>query len=187
MPPTKGKKPKYYCHIPWKNCVGKALLETGIKNGTIPDDMLARDVFAHYAHRREFSMLEKNDPATFARRLKSLRKSIKTVAQRAADDVQSAAADAAALVHDRAIYPERTHNDRGEQLWHNSKAKSLLRDDLAAGNYKKGKPQELRETRDEYKEFDRHKFAKRIHQEKQTKKWYESKQKRNPSGENDSS
>ena len=159
--------------------MGRALLENGIKNGAIPDDMLPRDVFARYAHRHEFSMLEKNDPATFARRLKSLRKSIKNVAQRAVDNAQYAAADAAALAHDRAIYPERTQNDRGEQLWHNSKAKSLLRDDLVAGKYKKGKPQELREMRDEYKEFDRHKFAKKIHQETQTKKWYESKQKRN--------
>ena len=57
--------------------MGRALLENGIKNGAIPDDMLPRDVFARYAHRHEFSMLEKNDPATFARRLKSLRKSIK--------------------------------------------------------------------------------------------------------------
>ena len=62
-------------------------------------------------------------------------------------------------------YPEQTHNDCGEQLWRTSKAKSLLRDDLAAGNYKKGKPQELPELRDEYKEFDHHKFTKIIHQE----------------------
>ena len=47
-----------------------------------------------------------------------------------------------------------------------------------AGKYKKGKPQELQEMRDEYKEFiDRHKFAKKIHQETQMKKWYESRQK----------
>ena len=90
--------------------MGRALLENGIKNGAIPDDMLPRDVFARYAHRHEFSMLEKNDPATFARRLKSLRKSIKNVAQRAVDNAQYAAADAAALAHDRAIYPERTQN-----------------------------------------------------------------------------
>ena len=50
-----------------------------------------------------------------------------------------------------------------------------------AGKYKKGKPQELREMRDEYKEFDRHKFAKKIHQETQKKKWYVSKWKRNDS------
>ena len=159
--------------------MGRALLENGIKNGAIPDDMLPRDVFARYAHQHEFSMLEKNDPATFARHLKSLRKSIKNVAQRGVNNAQYTAADAAALAHDRAIYPERTQNDRGEQLWHNSKAKFLLRDDLAAGKYKKGKPQELREMRDKYKEFDHHKFAKKIHQETQTKKWYESKWKRN--------
>ena len=100
--------------------MGKALLENGIKNGAIPDDMPPRDVFAHYSHQQEFSMLEKNDPATFARCLKSLQKSIKNVAQCAVDNVHYAAADAAAL------YPERTQNDHGEQLWHNSKAKSLL-------------------------------------------------------------
>ena len=83
----------YCCHIPWKNCMGKALLENGIKNGAIPDDMAPRDVFAHYSHQQEFSILEKNDPATFARCLKSLQKSIKNVAQCAVDNVQYAAAD----------------------------------------------------------------------------------------------
>ena len=76
--------------------MGKALLENGIKNGAILDDMPLRDVFACYAHQQEFSMLEKNDPATFGRCLKSLQKSIKNVAQCAVDNMQYAAADAAA-------------------------------------------------------------------------------------------
>ena len=118
--------------------MGRALLENGIKNGAIPDDMLPRDVFAHYAHQYEFSMLEKNDPATFARRLKSLRKSIKNVAQRAVDNVQYAAADAAALAHDRAIYPERTQNDRGEQLGTILKLNPFLEMTLQLGSTRKG-------------------------------------------------
>ncbi len=80
------------------------------------------------------------------------------------------ARDEEALAHDRKIYPERTHNDRGERLWHNSPARLLLREDLAAGKYEKGKPQKLRESREEYQEFD-----KRIHQEIQTEKWHNSK------------
>ena len=86
-----------------------------------------------------------------------------------------AARDEEALAHDRKIYPERMHNDDGKSLWHNSPARLLLREDLAAGKYEKGKPQKLRETREEYQEFDKKKFTKRIHQEVQTAKWHNSK------------
>ena len=74
----------------------------------------------------------------------------------------------------------------GEQLWHDSKAKSLLWDDAAAGSATKENHRSSNiQMQDEYKEFDCHKFAKRIHQESQTNEWCESKQMQN--GGNESS
>jgi hypothetical protein len=169
MPPT----PQQF--IKWTNSEGKALLLRDIEEGTIPETMAPQEVFDHYAHLPEFSMLEKNEKKDFTRRLASLRKSISLVAENLADAERYAARDAAALAHDRQIYPEKTHNDRGERLFHNSPARLLLREDIDAGKYEKGKPQKLRETREEYQEFSPNKFRKRIHQEIQTKKWHNSK------------
>ncbi len=73
------------------------------------------------------------------------------------------------------IHPERKRNDSGERLFHNSPARLLLREDIDAGKYEKGKPQKLHETREEYQEFTPKKCSERIHQEIQTKKWHNSK------------
>jgi hypothetical protein len=169
MPPT----PHQY--IEWKNSEGKALLLRKIEEGTIPETMAPQEVFARYAHLPAFAMLEKNAKKDFTRRLLSLRKSISLVGENLANAERYAARDAAALAHDRQIYPEQTHNDRGERLFHNSPARLLLREDIDAGKYEKGKPQKLHETREEYQEFSPKKFRKRIHQEIQTKKWHMSK------------
>jgi hypothetical protein len=161
--------------IPWKLSEAKALLLCEIKEGTIPENMEDDKVFERYRHRPEFEMLEKKDKASFKRRLASLRKSIRVTVEDLANAERYAARDEEALAHDRKIYPERMHNDDGKSLWHNSPARLLLREDLAAGKYEKGKPQKLRETREEYQEFDKKKFTKRIHQEVQTAKWHNSK------------
>lgn len=160
--------------IDWGNSEGKALLLRDIKNGTIPDTMLPATVFARYANLPEFSKLATNDDIIFKSRLAGVRKSVKRALENAEDAKRYAAEDAAALAHDRQIYPERTHNDRGERLWHNSAAKDLLREDLEAGKYEKGQPQRLRATREEYQEFSANFFTKRIHQEIKTNKWYTS-------------
>jgi hypothetical protein len=160
--------------IDWKHSDGRALLLRDIENGAIPDTMLPATVFDLYAHLQEFSKLATNDKIIFKSRLVGLQKSVETALKNAEDGKRCAAEDAAALAHDRQIYPERTHNDRGERLWHNSPAKELLRKDLKAGKYEKGKPQKLRATREEYQEFKPAVFTKRIHQEIKTNKWYKS-------------
>jgi hypothetical protein len=174
MPKSK-RATKVQRFIKWKNSEGKALLQSEIKEGTIPSKMKAAKVFERYEHREEFALLEKHDKESFVRRLTALRKSILGDVEDRATAERYAARDEEALAHDRKIYPERTHNDRGERLWHNSPARLLLREDLAAGKYEKGKPQKLRESREEYQEFDIKKFTKRIHQEIQTEKWHNSK------------
>lgn len=98
------------------------------------------------------------------RRLNDTRKQVDVYSERAA-------ADAAGLERDRKIYPMSTHNDRGEPMWYRSDAQKLLREDMKAGKHKEMTPSQLRDSREEYKQFSAKVFRDHIPQSTKRKKW----------------
>jgi hypothetical protein len=73
--------------------------------------------------------------------------------------------DEQALAHDRTLIPTKTMTVRGYPRWEGSDAKKLLRDDVKEKKHKNSKPAELRDTREEYKNFPLTVFRKHIYQE----------------------
>lgn len=61
--------------------------------------------------------------------------------------------------------PRPAHANRGYPHWNTHAAKALLEVDVSNDLHKEKKPQELRKTRREYKEFPKDVFAKRVSQE----------------------
>jgi len=78
--------------------------------------------------------------------------------------------DFEALAHDRLLYPQKTQNSKGEPLWKGSEAAKWLEIDMKDGLHLMKSPQELRETRECYKQFSKKRFSKRIDQLKQKAK-----------------
>jgi hypothetical protein len=60
---------------------------------------------------------------------------------------------AAAISHDRSIYPKEDANETGTVRWEGSEAERLLRLDMDAGKHESMAPRLLYEERSEYKEF----------------------------------
>ena len=70
-----------------------------------------------------------------------------------------------ALQHDKLLHPTSTHNNQGELMFSRSKAKDLLREDIAKKRHVKLTPSELWLTRPEYQHFSGNVFKFRIYQE----------------------
>jgi len=87
--------------------------------------------------------------------------------------------DEADFQHDMKLIPEKTG-----LIWHKHPAKELLKEDVKRGVALSMKPQELRETRPEYKSFSKTKFCKEVHHEKQRQRakpfwqWFRNKEAR---------
>ena len=77
-------------------------------------------------------------------------------------------------VHDifRKNHPIRTHNDKGELRWEGSLAEYYLKEDMAKDLHIGVKPEDFRQTREEYLLFSKNVFRGHIHQEKKLKKLY---------------
>lgn len=126
------------------------------------DDIKPKQVWETYCmDRPEFKHFQ--DYSQFASRLRSAR-------QRAATKIGRATEDAEYLKHDRAIFPERTEDTRGEPVWQGSKAQELLRAYLKDDNRKKMKPRVLHAEEDEYLEFSLDNFRNRIYSEQKAQK-----------------
>jgi hypothetical protein len=113
-PTTKKKK------FVWRNSKAKALLKIDMVSGEIPlenEEMPAEEVFQR---RPEYSATEWK---LFPSRLRGLRKAVGFRIQEARDD-------AAALAHDRQLYPVSELDSRGEYKWHGSEAESYLKLDI---------------------------------------------------------
>lgn len=78
-----------------------------------------------------------------------------------------AEADLAGYLKDMKIH-KLAKDTEGE--WHGSGAEKLLKEDVRNDLHKKKKPKDLRETRDEYKEFKLKVFRGHIYQEDRNKK-----------------
>ena len=68
------------------------------------------------------------------------------------------------MAHDRAIFPEPTHDTKGQPKWKGSKAQELLRKDMERWKNQKVKPKTIYNEREEYYDhytldFIRNKFC----------------------------
>lgn len=61
-------------------------------------------------------------------------------------------------------YPPKTKRDDGKPVWNNHPAKDLLKTDVEEGKQKQTKPKDLRQSKDEYKDFLLKEFRGHIYQ-----------------------
>jgi hypothetical protein len=146
----------------WNNSIGKKLLEEDLRSGEIPLDGDSMKPWEVFLQRPEFA--ECCEYKDFPRRLRDLRKQIARKNDRAS-------IAAAALSHDRRIYPKEIANKTCTVRWEGSEAERLLRLDMDAGKHELMAPRLLYEERSEYKEFPLQTFRGHIYQELRTRKF----------------
>lgn len=145
--------------IDWTNSESKQIVWDDLEAGIISIDTTdkARDLyFGMYCHIPEF-ILEGVTYEQFRNRLNDHRKVFQNRAQ-------TVSRECAALAHDRLLYPQRSHNDRGEKIFHLTEAFQLLKQDVANKLHKKMKPSKLKQTRAEYADFSLQVFDRKIRQ-----------------------
>lgn len=147
MAPKKKKSP-----VPWGKSKAKELLFQDIVAGRA--DGTARAI---YGSRPEYAAAQPNFN-TFAGNVYRLRKWIAKHQVRADED-------AAALAQDVSENPRVLMDPRGYPRWDQSEAFGLLKQDIADGKHDEMAPQQLQQTRDEYKDFPLEVFRNHIHQE----------------------
>lgn len=148
----------------WRKSAARDYLFESVLDGTIPgkDSKIGpREVFEKYCKDRpEFK--DFLDYSEFPGRLRAARR-------RAAKKTDRATEDAEFFAHDRKIFPERTHDLKGEPKWQGSRAQELLQKDineeLKKPEEQRTKPRFLHASRDEYEEYALENFRKRIYQE----------------------
>ena len=146
-----GKKDK----TEWRYSEARALLEKDLVDGTIPIDSDLMEPQVVYGQRPEFSDFP----------YKKFRDNLSAARRRHRDAKNRSATDAAALAHDRGIYPKKATNHRGEPRWDGSQAQALLKIDVHEGKNRTMAPNALRDSRAEYQEFPLDVFRGHIHQE----------------------
>jgi hypothetical protein len=139
--------------INWRASAARNIMLDDLRLGYLPvdaKDLSAEDAWQHiYQHIAEFSGVVF---AQFKARLQDYRREAKK-------DVARAAVEYGALMHDRALFP------RNETVFDLSKAKLLLRADVAEKKHETMTPSQLQGTRAEYKAFKARSFKQRIYQE----------------------
>lgn len=160
----KFKEPK----TKWKKSQAKSLLYNLIMEGVVPDTatdengkstMPLQDI---YLLDPEFA---KYDYTKFSSRLGAIRKKIKELNDRSIDDL--AAFELYKQHHKPSLF-----SHKGYIQWQGSTAQEFLWEDMEKGLHKTMKPQELWNTRDEYKdEFPLHAFRSKLEQEIRTAKY----------------
>jgi hypothetical protein len=143
---------------PWE--IAKGLLIKDMHEGKLPSTMVPKVV---YGMREEYREVEYS---RFRTNLHSLRNTLQKLADRAA-------VDNAAVVQAQLAHPSiRDDNQPGFSYprWDGSRAQSLLKVDVEAGNHSLMRPQQLRLTRDEYAPFPLDVFRKHIHAELRSRK-----------------
>lgn len=142
----------------WAKTTAKCLLTNNIISGHVTHDMPAKDVFLW---RPEYAATEWQK---FPRQLRDLRKQLKVSETKANKD-------AAALAHDRQLFPKKTHNTLNLTNWYQSPAQQFLKQDIEDGKHKVMKPEELHKSRLEYQVFSLDVFCGHIYQEVKTCKF----------------
>jgi len=126
-----------------------------IKDGTVKLTMHPAQV---YVMRPEFHQF---DYDFFAKRLESLQESLGELKELAQIDAQ-------ALAHDLALGMRK--NSKPYPVWQGSVAERMLKEDLEAGADLVMKPEQLKATRPEYKDWPLDVFRNHIHQELRERK-----------------
>lgn len=138
----------------WGLSKSKAILRTGLLNGTIKPHMKPKEVFN--MNPQEHGKWNYNN---WANNLRNLRNSIKRDRGRMQKDVL-------AYGHDLAIVNEyRKSLSNPKPRWRGSSAERLLKQDIDEGKHLSMKPRFLHQTRSEYRIFDLMVFRKHIYQE----------------------
>ena len=140
----------------WRGSMAKKLIVLGLENGEIEDSMSAEEIFDQYCedHPQHFQVVGFR---LFSARLKRLQK-------KEVEKENFCHRDAAALAHDRLIYPMREYNSDGEPIWRRqSTIRQLLVQDLADNNHKEMSPEELWSSREEYQKNDKTTFRNHIY------------------------
>jgi hypothetical protein len=142
----------------WLNSAARLILLDDLEEGILsldPKDEPAKMAWEFYKDLPEFELVEYNQ---FRDRLRDHRKQV-------GDRKKQSAFEEEAFQHDRLLHPRSKHNSRGAPVFDLSDAKELLRADIKEGRHDGMKPQEFRETRQEYKSFSKKIFKERIYQE----------------------
>ena len=134
--------------IDWSKSLSRQLVLGDLENGVISldeTDSAEELYYLHYIHTNEFQ-LEKVLFPQFKEHLKDHQVQVK----KRQEAVQW---EMAALAHDKALFPTRTHNDRGEKKFYLTEAYPLLAQDILEKKHEIMTPSELKASRDEYREF----------------------------------
>jgi hypothetical protein len=146
----------------WKKSKARDYLYGLLARGELPDRhaIKPKQVFDDYCKDRpEFKYFQNYKEIKFASKLLYLRKMVEARTDRSKED-------AAALAHDRLIFPPPTEDIKGRPIWAGSRAQKHLIDDIKNGKHKTMKPRLLYELREEYYEnYDQDFFREKIYQE----------------------
>jgi hypothetical protein len=123
--------------VPWQHSEAKKILTSDILDGTTTADMSARQVFA--TREELYAPYKKN----FSTNLRNLRKSLKSLQDRADEDQE-------AVLHDLEAFPRSTVNARGHRRFDGSEAQRLLKHTFDNGEDEGLLPKEIWLTRLEY-------------------------------------
>ena len=145
MPPK--KNPDW---ISWRDSIPKAIIVEDLITGILPLDdgvMSAEEAWKMYGEMVEFKEA-KVVFSQFKARLKDHRKQVE-------GDFGRAQEEAKKVTHDRALFPRKLTNSKGELVFDLHPAKDLLRADIEKEKHKGKKPSELWASHSEYKQFDK--------------------------------
>lgn len=151
--------------IDWRKSEAKATLMYDLEHDFIPlvaEEMPASECWEIYQHCPEFAGVQFDQ---FEARLKDHRVAVAKMKDASFYDEE-------AFIHDRRLYPRKTHNQRGDAVFDKSDAQEKLREDVRNKKHKRMSPTDLYWSRREYYEvFSLDKFRGRIYQEERHQKF----------------
>ena len=144
--------------IDWRNSESKQIVLDDLESGQISLDAAntAEDLCCGMCQFAPEFIAEEVGFDQFKKRLEDHRKQLEHKIDRSEA--------MAALEHDRLIFPQKTHNARGEKIFCWTEAFGLLKQDVAAKKHTIMTPSQLHKTRPEHKEFSLTVFDRKIRQ-----------------------
>ena len=156
----KPKDPKKKDWIDWRSkeaAKPKAVIIEDLVQGIVPvedSEMTAEEAWTHYQNEEGFENIVFSQ---FKECLAAHRKQVKATIARSRYEEEC-------LRHDRKLFPRKDKNEDGIPFFDLHPAKKLLEEDIRNNKHKTMQPEELRQTRDEYKVFPKNKFRPRVYQ-----------------------
>jgi hypothetical protein len=158
--------------IDWRKSYAKLIIVSDLEKGILPadeNDFSPEDLWeCCYKHVEAFQLVPFRQ---FQARLNDHR-------QQHILRVEKAQEEEIALVHDRELHPQQTHNRRGELVFNMTPAKAKLREDVKNKKHTTMKPALLQESNRTYWPFKPKTFKERIYQEVCLQKYYHYLQKK---------